>query len=54
MLLSFLLAVVELFDGVFRAIMAVPVLGFFMTSLLFFCVVSFFVWLVSLGKKRKL
>ena len=54
MLISFLLAVVELFDGVFNAIMALPVLSFFMTSLLFFVVVSFFLWLATRGTKRKL
>lgn len=54
MQLSFLLSVVDLFDGIFKAIMGVPVLGFLMTSLLFFCVVSLFFWLVSWGKNRKM
>lgn len=54
MLLSFLLAVVDLFDGVFNAIMAVSVLGFFMTSAIFFCVIALFAWLVYLGRTRKL
>lgn len=51
---SFVLAVADLFDGVYKAIMSVPVLSFFMSALLFFVVVSFFFWLATWGKKRKM
>jgi hypothetical protein len=51
--LIFLLSVVDLFDGVLKAIMSVSILSFFMTALLFFGVISFFVWLVNWGRKNK-
>jgi len=51
--LIFLLSVADLFDGVLKAIMSVSILSLFMTALLFFGVISFFVWLVNWGRKNK-
>ena len=51
---SFVLRCADLFDGVFRAIMSTPVLKLFMTSALFFALVSLLFWLATWGRKKKL
>ena len=52
--MTWLLQVVDLFDGVFNAIMDVPVLAFFLSTELFFVVSSCLLGLASFTRRRRL
>ena len=53
-LVNWLLLVVDLFDIALDAVLAVPVLGFFLYLLLFLTLFHAMAWLISRGARRRL